>query len=308
MGNFKHLLMVPFTGLGLYRGFRGNRWLKNRIKVFEQFVVPSLLAQTSQDFIVWVAWRNEEKSNKIVNDFKKRLEKTGLKFVHTYSGCPFWDDKYPDDIAKIRLIDAIHGSMGELINMIGECEHVLMTIQPSDDCYHSGMVDEVQREIFKDANQVVGYKHGYIMDYKTQEVREYNPETNPPFFTIRFPRETFIDPLKHIEYTGPYKSHEFVVDYLKHSYLEGRGFLVGIHGFNISTVFDHPYAGDRVDQTLLGGFGLLLSEPLEVKFSVRSWIFSKMPYQVKRKLRFWSGEKKWILRPFFALIYNTLRD
>lgn len=308
MGNFKHLLMVPFTGLGLYRGFRGNRWLKNRIKVFEQFVVPSLLAQTSQDFIVWVAWRNEEKSNKIVNDFKKRLEKTGLKFVHTYSGCPFWDDKYPDEEARVRLIDALHGSMGELINVIGECDHVLMTITPSDDCYHSKMVEEVQSRLFQNAVQVVGYRNGYIMDYRTGEIREYNPKTNPPFFTIRFPRDVFIDPLKHMEYTGPYKSHEFVVDYLKHEYLDGRGFLVGIHGFNISTVFDHPYAGDNAPIDILLGFGLGTVELLEVKFSVRSWIFSKLPYKVKRKLRYWAGEKKWILSPLFSLIYNILRD
>ena len=38
-GKFKHLIYCPFTGLGLYNGFRGNRWLKNRIKIFKEFVV-----------------------------------------------------------------------------------------------------------------------------------------------------------------------------------------------------------------------------------------------------------------------------
>ena len=31
---------------------------------------------------------------------------------------------------------AIHGSLGELMNIIGEVDYVLTTIQPSDDCYH----------------------------------------------------------------------------------------------------------------------------------------------------------------------------
>jgi len=306
MKNAKHLMLCPFTGLGLYSGFRGNRWLKNRIKVFEQFVVPSLLAQTSQNFILWVAWRQEEKTNKQVIELKERLEKN-FNVVFTYSGVPFWDDKYSDDVAKKRLIDALHGSMGSLINAIGECDEVLMTIQPSDDCYHREFVKDVQEEGFT-TNWAVGFERGYIMDYKTGAIKEYNPETNPPFFTIRFKRDVFIDPLQHMKHTGPYKSHEHIGKYLEYHTTEARGFLVGIHGFNISTVYDHPYAGLDVDSGVLYDFGLNNAENLEVKFSIRSWIFSKMPYRVKRKLRFWAGEKKWILKPLFALIYNILRD
>lgn len=307
MQNVKHLMMIPFTGLGLYNGFRGNRWLKNRIKVFEQFVVPSLLAQTNQSFIVWIAWRREEKTNKQVIELEKRLKSKGFEVVFTYAGVPFWDDKYPDDVARIRLIDALHGSMGSLINAIGECDYVYMTIQPSDDCYHKTVVNDIQEKGFSD-NWAVGFESGFIMDYKTMEVKEYNPETNPPFFTIKFERETFIDPLKHMKHIGPYKSHEYIGDFLKYLPLDGRGFLVGIHGFNISTVYDHPYAGLPYDNQVLRGFGLENVEPLKIKFSIRSWFFSKMPYRVKRKLRYWSGEKQWILRPLFALIYNILRD
>src|SRR3990167_2742486 len=52
---FIHFFACPFTGLGLHAGFRGNVWLKNRIHIFEQFVLPSLLLnQTNTDFILWV--------------------------------------------------------------------------------------------------------------------------------------------------------------------------------------------------------------------------------------------------------------
>ena len=60
---YKHLIYCPFTGLGLYGGFRGNRWLQNRIQIFKQFVIPSLKAQTNKDFTLWISWRPEEKNN-----------------------------------------------------------------------------------------------------------------------------------------------------------------------------------------------------------------------------------------------------
>ena len=74
--NTKHLIYCPFTGLGLYNGFRGNRWLKNRIKIFKQYVVPSLLNQSNQNFILWVSWRPEERNNIIISTLFKYLNST----------------------------------------------------------------------------------------------------------------------------------------------------------------------------------------------------------------------------------------
>ena len=39
-GKYKHLMYMPFSGLGLYNGFRGNRWLKNRIKICKLRIRP----------------------------------------------------------------------------------------------------------------------------------------------------------------------------------------------------------------------------------------------------------------------------
>lgn len=198
----KHFFYVPFTGLGNFNGYRGDAWLKNRIKIFKQFVAPSLLAQTNKNFTLWISWRYEEKNNPQVKELKDWLNTTSLKSIFTYSGVCFYDDKYPDEEARQRLINSLHGSMGELINEIGEADYVAMTIQPSDDCYHSQMVEEVQT-LLKDKNtNACGYSKGYIMNYQTKEVKKYNPLTNPPFVTIKFDRETFINPLKHLLYTS----------------------------------------------------------------------------------------------------------
>ena len=294
--------MIPWTGLGLYKGFRGNVWLSNRIKIFKQFVLPSLLNQTNKDFKIWCAWRREERNNPLVKEYMAFMATTGLSVVHTFAGIPIFDDKYSDEEAKLRLINALHSSMGQILDVIGESEYILLTIQPSDDCYHSTAVQEIQGALMTDY-QAVGFSKGYICNYLTKEVAEYNPLTNPPFYTIKFPREIFIEPLKHYEYTalkkdvGKYKkgtalpSHEYVKDCLRYKTLDVRGFLVGCHGANISTNFNIPYKGNPINPEVLKDFGIYNAPPLTIKIGFLKKIILKLPYKLQRKLRYWFTEK-----------------
>ena len=301
-----HILSVPFTGLGLYNGFRGNSWLRHRINVFKQFLIPSLQVQTAQDFVLWVQWRQEERNNPQVIAFKEYIDGLGIKNVFTFSGVVLWDDKYLDDVAQIRLIDAWHGSMGAVINAIGDADTIYWTLQPSDDCYHLTALESIRKILGETDLQAIGFTKGYVCDYKTIEVREWNPETNPPFYTVKYDRETFIDPLKNFQYSA-HKSHEFLPEKLKYGKIEGRGFLVGTHQGNISTVFNHPYTGARCED-VLKGFGLGNTAPLHIPFSVRKELFKRFPFKVQKKLRYWAGEKKWVLRPFFSWFYNWIRS
>lgn len=310
-----HFLYCPFTGLGLYNGFRGNRWLKNRIEIFKNFVVPSLFAQTNRNFILWISWRYEDMHNPLVKELERWFTYNSLKVVFTYSGVAFYDDKYPDDIARERLISSIHGSMGELLNVMGEAKEVYMTIQPSDDCYHRKAVQAIQ-ELFEKMPdiQAFGFSKGYICNYITKEVREYNPTTNPPFYTIKFPRDVFTDPFKHCAYTsikkdvGKYKagtpipSHEYVADALKYGKIDERGFLVGCHGENVSTHFNNPFGGDIVAPDVLKDFGLYNVEPIKIRFSIRKRLLRMLPHRVQRKIRYWFGEILW------QKMYNWLRS
>lgn len=306
--NYKHLLYVPWTGLGLYNGFRGNGWLKNRIKIFKQFVVPSIQNQTAKNLTLWCSWRPEEKNNPIVKEFIEYMN-TIKEFdtVHTFHGVCFWDDKYPDDIAQDRLLTSLHGSLAELTDIVGGVDEVYMTLQPSDDMYSKDAMDQIRTALEKKANQAAGFKYGYVINLQTKEIAEWNPKTNPPFFTIKFPRAVFLDPLAHFNHTGPYKSHEYVGDKLKYVQLEDRGFMVGTHGENISTVFDHPFRGNDVGRTVEVDFGINLTPPLKLEMTARRVLFNKLPYKAKRKLRFLAGEKKWLLRPIFSLVYNWFR-
>ena len=197
------LLQVPFTGLGLYNGFRGNAFLKNRIKIFKQFVIPSLQAQTSNDFILHCCWRSEEKCNKYVKELQAYLETIKeFKTIHTFNGILFYDDKYSDDVARQRLISNLHYSVGTMYDTIGDADYVIVVLQPSDDLYEKHAIETIQYLFETEDWQAVGFKNGYICNYTTKEVAEYNPLNNPPFYSIKFTREQFTNPLKHIEHTS----------------------------------------------------------------------------------------------------------
>lgn len=318
-------MYTPFTGLGLYGGYRGPRWLRNRIQVFKQFVIPSLQAQTSKNFTLWVSWRWEEKKNPQVIALKEWLDGIPeFDTVFTFDGVCFWDDKYPNDIARDRLLTSLRGSLSELVNHIGDVDEVLMTLQPSDDCYHAGTVEGLQK-IFQHEKMkntyAIGFSKGYMCNYRTLEVAEYNPKTNPPFFTIRFPKKVFIDPPGHAKHISikrdvlgddgqvkypagsPYPSHEYMPEVFGEGYttVDMRGFLVGTHSENISTHFNHPYKGAEVPSDTLDQFGLGNVKPLKLKISIRKRVLRLLPHRVQRKLRYIFGEIIW------QRIYNFLR-
>lgn len=310
----KLLVSVPFTGLGLFLGFRGNRWLRNRIKIFETFVVPSLLAQSDQDFVLWVQWRREEKKNKQVIELLERLKKN-FNVIFTYTGITFWDDKYPDDIARERLFHTLRLGLPELLDITADHENIIWLLQPSDDCYDRMTIESVKKAFENDSTmEAVSYTEGYLCNYNTLELLEYNPKTSPPFHAIKFPRQIFFDAGKHLTYislkedVGQYKkgtpcpSHEYLSKCLKTAFFKGRGFLVGTHGENVSTHWNHPYGGQKVSQEILKNFGLDVVEPLKLPLSLRKIIMRKLPYRWQRKLRYLIGER------FVNKFYEFLRN
>ena len=281
-----HLLYCPLTGLGLRGGFRGNAWLKNRIRVFNEFVLPSLQNQTKQEFITWISCRPQERYNPIIQNFANNLSGIrGMTFVFTYEGLCFWDDKTPDKLEHARLLERLTRTLPELEPYIGKEEHVYMTIQPSDDMYLSTAIETIQSVPFEERRSI-GWVEGYIMNYATKEVAEYNPTTLPPFSTIMFPRETFLNPFAHFNYTGPYVSHEYVKVHTKFLAIPGRGFVVGTHGENISTTFNHPYKGriltpEERDDVLIKT-GTFFSDPVVINKGLRlkaRQVLNRIPFQ-----------------------------
>jgi hypothetical protein len=111
------------------------------------------------------------------------------------------------------------------------------------------------------------------------------------------PQKTGVPSMK-IKYKAgtPCPSHEYYPDCLPYGIFQDRGFLVGCHGENISTYYDHPFRGEKVEG-VLQQFGLADVPVLKLKPSLRKWIMRKLPHPIRRKLRFWSER-----------VYNFLRS
>lgn len=285
-----HLLYCPFTGLGNNDGYRGDEWLRHRITVFKRFVLPSLMRQTKKEFILWVSWRPKERHNPQVMELERMLKQLrGFSTVFTYAGTCFYDDKYEDDLARERLKRSLSMSLPSLEPHVKDADWVYLTIQPSDDVYELSAVEKIQSVAPVDG-KAVAYRHGYIMNYATKEVAEYDPETLSPFSTVIFAKDTFIDSKKHFERIGPYRSHEYVFDHMEESeWLEGRGYMVGTHGENISTTWNIGYKGKEVLGTLRDEVWLKFAcwdaDPVVVHKSLRlvlRTVFNFLPVPVQK--------------------------
>lgn len=312
----KMLVYTPFTGLGLYGGFRGNRWLRNRIAVFKRFVMASLLNQTDQDWVLWISWREEEMGNPYVIELGYYLDEVlGVgKSIFTFHGICFWDDKYEPKEARERLFWSMKQTLPELLDYVPDCDEVQILLQPSDDMYDTSTIAAMKKVFATSDVEGIGYTKGYLINYTTKEVLEYNPKTNPPFFAYRIPRNIFADPGKHMTYIStkedegqypkgtPYPSHEWIPNAFRMGYLSGRGFMVGTHGENISTHFNHPYGGEKVSSDVLVHFSVQYVEPIKLPISIRKWIMRQLPYRWQRKLRYIFGEM------MYNRVYNFLRS
>lgn len=314
------LLWTPFTGLGLYNGFRGNRWLRNRIKIYKQFVIASLLNQSDQGFALWISWRPEERTNLYVKELDDWLtEHTPWPHVFTYGGLPMYDDKYEDREARLRVTMALQRTLPDLMDICGGVDEVFVLLVPSDDLYHTHTVASVKRTFNETKAKGCGFQKGYICNYHTKEILEYNPKTNPPFFAARYPHNTFFNPQKHLDYIAtkvdegkykagtPYPSHEWIPNaFAPYAFFNERGFMVGTHGENISTHFNHPFGGRRIEGEeriqMQKDFGIARVEMLSLPLSLRKWAIRKLPYGWQRKLRYWMGEK------LYPMFYKFIRN
>lgn len=293
--NYIHFLYTMFTGLGLHNGYRGDRWFKNRIEIFKQYTMKSVLNQTNRNFVHWISFRPEEQKNPLtwqLQNYLKGIE--NYRFIFTFGGLCFWDDKYPNDNLEERL----KATLPELKDLIGDKEFVLMTLQPSDDMYETNAVEGMQNA-WPGNCQAMGFRNGYILNAKTHQIAEYNPDTIPPFFTIKFRRETFLNPSAHYAYTGPYKSHEYVKDHLRFGEWKERGFCVLVHGENISSNWNSPFRGKIIDPNthfvegmLEDRFGLKGIKPLKIRkrpMLILRGLFNRLPfnrliYKVAKKI------------------------
>lgn len=277
MRDFLHLLMCPFTGLGLHQGYRGDDWFKYRIGIFKQYPLRALLNQTEKDFVLWVCFREQERDNPLTKEFYNDLNKTGLKFIFTFGGIPIHDDKYQND----NLLERLKVILPQLKSVYNGEKYIYETCQPSDDFYHQKEVEEIQKQEYKD-RRILTHSRGYVFNHQTQRLAEWNPVINPPFYTIMYPADVFFDAEKHFKYMRNSENHGDVVWIFDQLKMPNYRYCVLTHGKQISTTWFHPYRE--------GMFNWNYSGHILKEFGIDIGTFSAIRYgiaEIREFLRYW---------------------
>ncbi len=235
---FTHIIMTPFTGLGLSNGFRGNQWFIDRISIFKDYTLRSLQRQTNKNFIHWLSFREEEQESGLTKMLFEYLNTVGYPAIFTFGGIPIWDDKYPEDVAEKRLMDSLSISLPELKDVVNGKEYVLETILASDDMLADTAIEKIQEQQLNFMeNTALVHRKGMIYDTAKDRLGVWNPVKGhlPPFYTVVYRAETFIDPKKHFNFMKEYRSHEDVDKMFRTVDLPDYQYCVTTHNRNIST-------------------------------------------------------------------------
>jgi len=277
-----HIIYTHITGLGLYDGMRSQDWLEKRIEIFKNFTLKSLLNQTNKKFLHWLAFRPQDKNNPAIVSLFRYLKSLNYEFVATFNGVMIYDDKFsgnPIDILKngLRVIRywyrnkkiepkllieifknknktlemRLQKSLDKLIRELNKdivflnskdiVDYVYLSRIDSDDMFSSDFVETIQVQPEQEGT-VLTCNDGYVYNHLTKQVADWQPTTNPPFYTIIFPTKTFFNAQENLKYIEGFKSHEDIVKILN-PYSIGDGYyMVSVqHGNNISTIWGHPF-------------------------------------------------------------------
>lgn len=284
-----NLCLIPFTGVGL-PGYGGDEWLAERIKIFKQFTLKSLLNQTHKDWYLWVTFRPEEKDNRQVIALSSYLDTLGVKYFFTFDGLPYWDDKFGGGLLTgiknslrlvrrswrsgnwqmLKLIPSVFLNIknktleSRLARSLEEIrppkvEKIYLSRIDSDDMFNKDYLHYVNSATESSA---LVCDVGYIYNQSTQELAYWLPKTNPPFHTIVFGWDEFFGARKHLKKYNGYRSHEDVTKVFKYKELPDGLYCVLTHSpkLHISTTWNHPFRGaiieGEVRGKLLANFGI----------------------------------------------------
>jgi len=261
-----HLVYTPFTGLGK-PGYRGDEWMKKRIEIFKNNTLKSLQNQTDQFFVHWISFRPEDQENDLVKELFAYICGQKWRAVFTFGGLCWWDDKYRFD----KLQERLKNTLPSLKDIVGDARYVYETVLASDDMYHKDVMESIQKQPFAYKRALVHWQ-GLIRQTETNRLATWNPQPGhlPPFYTIMYPADVFLDPKKHFDYMAGFKSHEDIERLFECVRLPDQRYCVNVHNKNISTYWNckdedgvehkHPYVGEEITgqekDDILKNFGI----------------------------------------------------
>ncbi len=229
-----HIIQTVMTGRSNRKEYKDN-WIKNRVDIFKNYTLKSLLNQKNKDFVHWISFRPDDNGMAWVKELKAHLESLkDYKFVFTYDGQPYHDDRGDNTYLKKRF----EWSLEVVAPYIKD--NVYFTVLDSDDCLIDTAVESIQNIPF-DKDMAIVMRKGYIYNLKDKKLAEWNPATNPPFYTLMFEKDTFLNPQAYLENWRAFNSHEDIVFLWKTKSIWDGSYLITTHENNKSTKWHNVY-------------------------------------------------------------------
>lgn len=205
----KKLIHIIYSDCGR-NIFKTDEWWNYRFKIFQKFTLQSLLNQEQQDFYFFLVLKKPF-PERFYPKADQILKSSGLRYIIAYS------DKKGDVKKKV---DA----------NFPNSKYIYATRIDTDDMFHKSVTKEIQEQEFKSQTALL-YLKGYIYDCVNQKMRHYK-EKAPPFSTIMYPREIFLDEEEKRKYERYFRGHDTIPSYLNCEVLSENKFIVLVHKKN----------------------------------------------------------------------------
>ena len=159
------------------------------------------------------------------------------------------------------LRNRLNNTLGDIKETLKDKDYnwVYVSRIDSDDMFSKDFVAEVQS--YRPFPGALTCRNGYVYNSLTDQLAYWKPKTNPPFHTIIFPKEEFLDADRYLQYFKSFRSHEDVPKCFHCQNLKDNGYCVLIHQNHISSLYNHPFKGEEIvdkeeKKSILDKFGL----------------------------------------------------
>lgn len=197
----KIIVTIAFNTFGFTEERFTKKWIDYRMKLFMNYTVQSLKAQTNQNFLTLVRYADET---------KPLIEEALSKYEKLPANIKFTGKEYH------RIVkEAIKGY-----------DYLYLVRIDSDDMYHQTYIEQLHRYKHKKDTEVIINQNGYLYDTRTNAVAPIFYES-PQFFTLIYKTSDYING-KRISTPG---GHSGAIK-LKHEIIPKRNFLNIIHQHN----------------------------------------------------------------------------
>lgn len=279
----KHIIYIPFSGVGLFDDPKDDTWLKYRIEIFKEFTLKSIINQSKPIDLLWLGFDGRY-NNPLI---KNLLESIKIPVISTHTGLIYTDDKFifrnkSTDLYESTwkyawrmfgralkkrklyiftrflknlylknrsLSSRLDDTLKIIVDALGWFEYIYLTRLDSDDLLHRDYIKEVSTYSPTYKKALIRDK-GYVYNRNSAELAEWVPKTCPQFFTLQIPRNIMLRSQSFVDYWKDYTTHEDVKKAFNYDTLADHKYCMLIHGNQISSIWGHPFRGKSIGNTM----------------------------------------------------------